>query len=450
MSVFVLDKHQKPLMPCSEKRARKLLESGRARVARRYPFTIRLVDRLVEDSVLQPVKVKIDPGSRTTGIAVVRTEGGNKPTAVLFLAELTHRGWQISEKLTARQSMRRRRRGNLRYRPARFDNRTRPAGWLAPSLRHRVETTTSWVARLRRFAPVTALSQELVRFDTQALENPEIEGAEYQQGTLAGYELREYLLEKWDRTCAYCGAVGVPLNLDHIVPCARGGSNRVSNLACSCAPCNLEKGARPVEEFLAGRPKVLARVRAHAKRPLKDTAAVNSTRWALFQALKATGLPVETASGGRTKWNRTRLGVPKTHALDAACVGDVDPLTGWAVPSLAIKCTGRGAYQRTRLDAYGFPRGYLTRKKRIRGFQTGDMVRATVPDGKKAGIHTGRVAVRATGNFNIQTPAAVVQGINAKHCTIISRADGYSYSNQRKGAVSSPWLKPGVSTAQAR
>ncbi len=431
MSVFVLGSDRRPLMPCSEKRARLLLERRRAAIIRRYPFTIILKDRTQDDCELQPVKIKLDPGSRTTGIAAVREEGGNKPSAVLFLAELTHRGRRISEKLTARRAFRRRRRGNLRYRPARFDNRTKPVGWLAPSLRHRVETVSSWVARLRRLAPVTGLAMELVRFDMQALENPDIEGAEYQRGTLAGYELREYLLAKWDHACAYCGATEVPLNLDHIVPRARGGSNRVSNLACACIPCNLEKGARPVEEFLAGRPKVLARVKTHAKRPLKDAAAVNSTRWALFQALRATGLPVECGSGGRTKWNRTRLCVPKTHALDAACVGAVEALTGWAVPSLAIKAAGRGAYQRTRLDAFGFPRGYLMRAKSAFGFSTGDIVRAEVPNGKRAGVHAGRVAIRKRGSFNIQTPAGTVTDISHRHCRLISRADGYGYQQEK-------------------
>ncbi len=450
MSVFVLGSDRRPLMPCSEKRARLLLERRRAAIIRRYPFTIILKDRTQDDCELQPVAVKLDPGSKTTGVAVVRSEGGNTGTAVLFLAELTHRGQQISEKLTARRAFRKRRRGNLRYRPARFDNRTKPEGWLAPSMRHRVETVSSWVARLRRLAPVTGLAMELVRFDMQALENPDIEGAEYQRGTLAGYELRQYLLAKWDHACAYCGATDVPLNLDHIVPRARGGSNRVSNLACACVPCNEEKGARPVEEFLAGRPKVLARVKAHAKRPLKDAAAVNSTRWALFQALRATGMPVKCGSGGRTKWNRTRLGIPKTHALDAACVGAVEVLTGWAVSSLTIKATGRGAYQRTRLDAYGFPRGYLTRQKRIRGFQTGDMVRAVVPGGKNAGTHIGRVAVRVTGSFNIQTPAGVVQGINAKYCTPLSRSDGYSFALRASQIPPQPASEPGVSFGDRR
>ncbi len=450
MSVFVLDARKRPLMPCSEKRARLLLLRGRARVARRYPFTIRLVDRRAEECALQPVRLKIDPGSKATGIAVTREEGGNKAAAVLFLAELTHRGRRIGEKLTARRAFRRRRRGNLRYRSARFANRTKPEGWLAPSLRHRVETVSSWVARLRSLAPVTGIAMELVRFDMQAMENPDIEGAEYQRGTLAGTEVREYLLAKWDRACAYCGATDVPLNLDHIVPLARGGSNRVSNLACACIPCNLKKGAQPVEEFLAGRPAVLARVKAHAKRPLKDAAAVNSTRWALFETLRATGLPVECASGGRTKWNRTRLAVPKTHALDAACVGAVEVLTGWAVPALAIKSTGRGAYQRTRLDAYGFPRGYLMRQKRIRGFQTGDMVRATVQGGKKAGTHTGRVAVRASGSFNIQTPAGAVQGINAIYCILLSRADGYSFALRASQIPPQPANEAGVSFGDRR
>ncbi len=450
MSVFVLDRHKNPLMPCSEKRARLMLERGRARVARRVPFTIRLVDRMVADSELQPVTIKLDPGSKITGIAVVRNEGSNQGQAVLFLAELQHRGKQISEALSARRSMRRRRRGNLRYRPARFDNRTRPKGWLAPSLQHRVDTTASWVGRLRHLVPVANIATELVRFDMQLLENPDISGVGYQQGTLAGYELREFLLNKWNRCCAYCGIVNVPLQIEHIVSKARGGSNRENNLTLACQPCNQEKGAQPVEVYLAKRPAVLARIKATAKRPLKDAAAVNSTRWALFNRLKATGLPVTTGSGGRTKWNRSRLDIPKTHALDAACVGDVPTLTGWDVPGLAIKATGRGSYCRTRLDSFGFPRGYLTREKRIKGFQTGDLVQAILTKGVHLGTWIGRVAVRTSGSFNIQTTGGVRQGIGWKSCRVLQRADGYGYSathNSKKGDASSPCLKPGVSAA---
>ena len=275
MAVLVLDKRKTPLMPCTEKRARLLLDRGRAVVVKLYPLTIRLRDRVGGET--QPVRIKLDPGSKTTGIAVTREEDGNKGTAVLFLAELTHRGRQISEGLTSRRACRRRRRGNLRYRAPRFDNRRRPQGWLPPSLKHRVDTTTSLVERLRKLCPVTGIAVERVRFDMQLLENPEISGVGYQQGTLAGYEVREYILERDGRCCAYCGVTDVPLNLDHVIPRSRGGSNRVSNLVCACVPCNEEKGPQPVEVFLKADPRRLAAVKARLKAPLKDAAAVNAT-----------------------------------------------------------------------------------------------------------------------------------------------------------------------------
>lgn len=436
MSVFVLDRSGHPVMPCTEKRARLLLARGRARVHHLVPFVIRLTDRHADSCVLQPLSIKLDPGSKATGLALVREVKAIAPdtgeitsgVAVLNLFELMHRGRQISEALTARRQMRRRRRGTLRYRAPRFLNRgNKQKGWLAPSLQHLVDTTLAWVKRIRRWAPITTISSELVRFDMHLMQNAEISGVEYQQGTLAGYEVREYLLEKFGRKCVYCAANDVPLQVEHIHAKARGGTNRVSNLTLACGPCNTKKGARDIAEFLANDPARLARILAQVKKPLKDAAAVNSTRWALVQALKATGLPVETSTGGCTKFNRTQLGIPKAHALDAVCVGVMNFALGWQVPTQGLKCTGRGSYQRTRLDKFGFPRGYLMRTKRVKGFGTGDLVRADVLAGKKTGCHRGRVAVRASGSFNIQTGTEVVQGISHKHCHLAQRADGYGY-----------------------
>jgi hypothetical protein len=178
---------------------------------------------------------------------------------------------------------------------------------------------------------------------------------------------------------------------------------------------------------LRDKPDVLGRVLAHATQPLALAAAVNATRWALVDVLKSSGLPLELCSGGRTKFNRARLGVPKQHGLDAACVGVVEALHGWDIPVLCIGCTERGSYQRTRLMAAGFPRGYLLRQKQVHGFQTGDMVKAVVPAGKKVGEYIGRVGIRASGSFNIQTPTGVVQGISWKYCRVLSRGDGCSY-----------------------
>lgn len=427
MAVFVLDRYGKPVMPCTEKRARLLLERGRARVHRVLPFAIRLIDCTIDSCALQPLRLKLDPGSKITGMALVREKDDG--VAVLNLFELIHRGRQISEALTARRNMRRTRRGRkTRYRAPRFLNRKKSAGWLAPSLQHRVETTVAWVKRICCWAPVTALSTELVRFDMQAMENPDIEGVDYQQGTLAGYELREYLLEKWGRKCIYCDKENVPLQVEHIHARANGGSNRSSNLGLACQPCNQKKAAKDIRDFLKKEPARLERILLQVKRPLRDAAAVNTTRWALLNSLKSMGLPVEAASGGRTKYNRIRLGVPKTHALDAVCVGKMESVAGWTRPTLAIRAAGRGSYQRTRTDKYGLPRGFLMRQKSVRGFQTGDMVRASVPSGKKAGTYAGRVAVRASGFFNIQLGKEVVQGISYRHCTMVQRADGYGYS----------------------
>jgi 5-methylcytosine-specific restriction endonuclease McrA len=429
-AVFVLDTHGHPLDPCHPARARRLLAAGRAVVARHTPFVIRLKDRTAADSTIQGVQVSIDPGSKHTGIAVFTEHGGSR-TGVYSL-QLDHRGAAIRDKLNARAALRRGRRSrNLRYRAPRFNNRTRPKGWLAPSLRHRVDTTMSWVERLTRWATVTAVHMEKVAFDTHALSaGRPLEGVDYQRGTLAGYEVREYLLEKWGRTCAYCGAQNVPLNIDHIHPRSRGGSDRISNLALACIPCNRTKDATPVEEFLKARPALLAKILRQAKAPLRDAAAINATRWALWRALDAIGLPVAAGSGGRTKWNRSRTGAPKSHTLDALHVGDLQTVIAWPGAVLVVKATGRGTYARTRTDRYGFPRLRLPRIKQVKGFTTGDLVRATVPKGKKAGIHTGRVAVRSTGSFNITTRRGTVQGIGHNRIRLLQRADGYGYTTR--------------------
>jgi len=274
-----------------------------------------------------------------------------------------------------------------------------------------------------RVCPITAFSLELVKFDTQAMQNPEISGVEYQRGTLVGWEVREYLLEKWDRKCAYCGAKDVPFEVEHILPKSRGGTDRVSNLTLACHECNQAKGNQTAAEF--GHPEV----QAEAKQSLKDAAAVTTTRWAVYAVLRDTGLPVETGTGGRTKYNRTRLGLPKAHWIDAACVGASTPdalgvrRTSWQSRPLIIRAMGRGSRQMCRMDKHGFPRTAAKSIKRVHGFQTGDLVRAIVPTGKHAGTHVGRVAVRASGSFQVGT----VDGIGYHHCRLLQRTDGYEY-----------------------
>jgi len=320
MRVPVLDTTKKPLAPTTPRRARLLLKSGKAAVFRRYPFTI-ILKREIESPTTPDLKIKIDPGSKTTGIAVVNQQNGE----IVFAAEIEHRGRAIKASLDSRRSLRRgRRQRKTRYRKPRFDNRRRPAGSLPPSLESRVENVYAWARRLGRVYPLKGVAFELVKFDMQMMQNPEIEGVEYQQGELRGFELREYVLIKFSHTCVYAGPASPcdeVLNVDHLVPRSRGGSNRASNLVCACRKHNEEKGARSLEEYSKLRGVDFAPIKAQAKAPLKDAAAVNATRWALFNRLKALDLPIETGSGGLTKFNRTKRGLPKTHWVDAACVG---------------------------------------------------------------------------------------------------------------------------------
>jgi hypothetical protein len=185
---FLIDGNNRPLNPVHPAQARKLLDSGKAAVFRRYPFTL-ILKQVVENAVVHPLTLKIDPGSKVTGISLVTDRD-----EVIWGMELEHRGQLIKSALDSRRAVRRGRRNrNTRYRKARFLNRNRPPSWLAPSLMHRVLTTETWVKRLCKLAPIGEIQQELVWFDTQALDNPEISGCEYQQGTLLGYEVRQIL-----------------------------------------------------------------------------------------------------------------------------------------------------------------------------------------------------------------------------------------------------------------
>src|SRR6266545_6705120 len=164
--------------------ARKLLSRGEAAVFRRAPFTI-LLEREVSDVQTPDLQLKIDPGSKVTGIAIVNQQTGE----VISATEIEHRGQAIKKSLDARRVLRRSRRNRkTRYRKPRFNNRRRPEGWLPPSLESRVENVYTWAQRLRHTYPIKGVAMELVRFDTQLMENAEISGIEYQQGELAGYE----------------------------------------------------------------------------------------------------------------------------------------------------------------------------------------------------------------------------------------------------------------------
>ncbi len=426
--VFVLDKNHHSLMPCHPARARELLSKGKAMVHKLHPFTIRLK---IAVGVTEPLRLKIDPGSKITGLAIIRESDGY----ILWAAELHHKQFMVKNKdgkmvtvMYKRSMLRRNRRSRkTRYRPKRFDNRKRPKGWLPPTVKAKADCVINWIKKLMRLCPITAISIETVRFDTQKLQNPEIKGIEYQRGTLFGYEVWEYLLKKYGHICQYCHGKSKDTRLEkeHIIPKSRGGSDRVSNLTVACHTCNQDKGNHTAEEY--GHPEV----QSNAKKPLKNVAILNSTRWYIWNQAKEITDNLEMGTGGRTKYNRTIQNLPKTHYFDAACVGaSTSQLKNTYIKPIIIRAVGRGNRLMARVDRFGFPKGHRQRKKLHFGFQTGDLVKAIVTKGKYQGNYIGFIAVRSSGYFDIKNVKGTViaQGVHHRYLSLTLRADGYSYA----------------------
>lgn len=427
-TVFVVDCNNNSLMPCTPRRARLLLKSKRADVYKMRPFTVRILDRDIKDSDLQEVELKIDPGSKTTGL-VVMVKGVKRGWMCINAWELAHRGQQIKNSILSRAQVRRSRRGRkTRYRAPRFLNRKRKTNWLPPSLQSRVDNILSFAKKIGNICPVSEIVVEHVRFDLQQIQNPEISGLEYQQGELVGYEIREYLLLKWKHQCAYCSISNVPLQIEHIVPKSKGGSNRVSNLCIACQTCNQKKGSQLLKVFLANKPKLFFAIQKQANDSLKDASAVNTTHKTLVRQLKQVHFNVSKATGGQTKFNRTNQSLPKAHWIDAACVGpsgqkvDLSRIQKITV----IQAKGRGSRRMCLVNKYGFPRTVAKSIKRLHGFQTGDYVRLHA-NGKYKGIHEGVIAIRKTGFFDINAAKIKITS-SYKNFTLLSRFDGYTYS----------------------
>jgi hypothetical protein len=335
MKVFVQSHSGKPMMPTTPRRARLWLTAKRARVVTREPFTIQL--RFETSAYTQPVTIGVDTGSQTVGLAATANR------EVVFQAEM-HLRTDISGKLTQRRQYRRTRRSRkTRYRAARWANRRRLAGWLAPSLRSKAQATVKAVHFLASLMPIGQINVEVGSFDTQKMQNPEVCGVSYQQGHPQGYLLREYLLDRWQRRCAYCHTSGVPLQVEHLVPTSRGGSDRASNLVIACDACNTRKGSRTAEEF--GYPEL----QAQARRPLKNAAHISSIKTAVVKSLAQQFGPerVAVTYGYETKYQRIQvLNLPKSHTNDAVAIAcEMGELVKAESSVYQIRCIGRGNYQ---------------------------------------------------------------------------------------------------------
>jgi len=144
--VYVLSKDGKPLMPTERHgKVRRMLKEGLAKVVTRKPFTIQLTYETT--SYTQPGTMGIDSGYKKVGVSVVNDK------EKLFSSECILLNGQV-ERNKERVMYRRQRRSRKRYRAPRFDNRKRPEEWLAPSIKHKLDSHIRLAQKIKSFVPV--------------------------------------------------------------------------------------------------------------------------------------------------------------------------------------------------------------------------------------------------------------------------------------------------------
>lgn len=302
--VYVLNKNGKPLMPCKEAKARHLLEQGKAKVVKVIPFTIQLLFEC--ENITQPISLGIDAGSKHIGISATTEK------KVLYEADIELRN-DIVDLLSSRREARRSRRNRkTRYRQARFNNRKRKNGWLAPSVMQKIQSHLNIVASVNKILPISKTNIEVASFDIQKIKNPEIFGTEYQQGEQLGFwNVREYVLARDGFICQCCKGKSKDkvLNVHHIESRKTGG-NSPGNLVTLCKTChqNFHKGIIQL-------PKTIRRTNS-----FRDAAFMGIMRWACYNKLKEQYPNVILTYGSITKKSRIENNLPKEHYIDARCI----------------------------------------------------------------------------------------------------------------------------------
>ena len=305
--VLVIDKRKRPCNTISAAYARILLFNKQAVIHKRFPFTIRLRN---DNAVLKDrnYTLKFDPGSRTTGVAIT-----DDKDSVVMLAEIEHRGHIIKKNLDKRKNIRHSRRNRkTRYRPARFQNRTKPEGWLAPSVRSRADNVINFVKKYKKLLNINKVMIENVSFDTAQMSSDDyLIGTDYQQGNLYDTNLRDFIFSKTKDRCSYCGEKAI--EIDHIVSKSKGGSNSMHNLTPACRSCNEKKSNLSLKEFGKLMNKDFSKL--EPKKLPKDAAIVQSARNYMVKEIIKIVPNTTTHDAWLTKYNRDQLGLTKQHTV---------------------------------------------------------------------------------------------------------------------------------------
>ena len=408
--VYVLNKEGKPLMPCSEAKARKLLKTKKAHIVNYCPFTIQL-DFDCENKT-QDISLGVDAGSKTIGLSAT-TE-----TKELYASNVELRN-DIVRLLSDRRALRRSRRSRKRrYRQARFDNRVKSKnnGWLAPSILNKINTHLKVIANVYKILPITKLVVEVASFDIQKIKNPDIQAEEYQQGEQLGFwNVREYVLFRDNHECQCChGKSKDPvLNVHHIESRKTGGDSP-NNLITLCETCH--------HRYHQGEIKLSIK----RGKSYRDATFMGIMRWALYNKLHYIYQNVHITYGYITKSKRIEHNLPKDHYIDARCISgnpQAIPL-GYVFYQRKVRCHNRQLFK---LNALTGGRWKSNQAKRVVfGFRLFDKVKTSYGS---IGFITGR---RSSGYFSVKTffQESISASMSYKKLLLKQKSNGYIISKE--------------------
>ena len=357
--VYVLNKEGKPLMPCSEAKARRLLKTKKAHIVNYCPFTIQL-DFDCQNKT-QDISLGVDAGSKIVGLSAT-TE-----TKELYASNVELRN-DVVKLLSDRKELRRNRRSRKRrYRKARFNNRvkSKKRGWLAPSVLNKINTHLKAIANVYKILPINKLVVEVASFDIQKIKNPDISGEEYQQGEQLGFwNVREYVLFRDNHECQCCHGKSKDsiLNVHHIESRKTGG-NSPSNLITLCETCHHKYHKGEIE------------LKIKIGKSFRDTTFMDIMKWSLYNKLPELYQSVHLTYGYITKHTRIKYNQPKDHYIDARCISgnpQAKPL-GYVFYQRKVRCHNRQLFM---LNALTGGRWKSNQAKRVVfGFRLFDKVK---------------------------------------------------------------------------
>lgn len=416
--VYVINKNNKPLMPCSNRKARLLLKQNKAIVIKRTPFTIKL--KYGSSGYIQPISLGVDAGSKHIGLSATTKD------KVLFESDVELRNDISDLLLTRRQNRRTRRNRKTRYRQPRFNNRThsKHKGWLAPSIENKINSHLAIVNRVCKILPITNIIVEVAQFDTQllkAIDNnlPIPQETDYQQGELLGFaNLREFCFFRDNYTCMWCKGKSKNkiLHMHHWNFWNGDHSNKPSSVITLCDTCNDSKNHKKDTGFLWGwTPKIT--------KSYKDSAFMGIMRWTFYNRLKEMHpmVNVKMTYGYITKNTRIKYNLSKEHYIDARCISgnpNAKSIDNVVYYQKKVRCHNRQIHKNTILK--GGYRKSNQAPKYVFGYQLFDKV---LYNNKECFIF-GR---RSSGSFDIRLldGTKISAGISYKKLKLLEKRKSY-------------------------